>query len=277
MPELPEVETFARQIRPLVLNKPITTVTVTPKGERMIAPLSPAELTAALPGNSFSALKRHGKFLIFELADNKQIVAHLRMSGRLVITSKKPSRDKHNRLWIAFEDGSILNFLDTRRFGTFQLIGKPGDHKGLNQLGPDALDPAWTPRTFHKALQKFNKAIYKVLLDQSAIAGIGNIYANEALFRSKIHPLSPAKALSEKQAGNLLHNIIDILSTALEFKGTTLIDSSYRDSEGSAGEFRTLLQVYGKAGNNCVNCAEQIRRIRIGGRSVFYCQNCQKA
>jgi formamidopyrimidine-DNA glycosylase len=129
---------------------------------------------------------------------------------------------------------------------------------------------------FFEKLQQHKKSIYSCLLDQSIISGVGNIYANEALFLSKINPLRAANRLTVRDSKKLLHSVIDILSTALQFQGTTLIDNSYKDSEGKSGNFRKLLKVYGRAGEACVTCGTPINRIRIGNRSVYFCPHCQR-
>jgi formamidopyrimidine-DNA glycosylase len=276
MPELPEVETFARQIRPRILNKIIKSVVVNAKGERMTAPAGNALLLEKLTGAQFISLSRHGKFLIFALDNGWYIIAHLRMSGRFTITSEQPDPHQHNRIYISFADGTYLNFLDMRRFGTFHLVQDHNKYPGLQRLGPDALDSYWNAKNFQQALSKHHKAIYKTLLDQNVISGIGNIYANEALFRSKLHPLKQADTLTVKRSGGLLANVVNILSTALEFKGTTLLDHSYTDSEGKGGTFRELLQVYARAGKPCLKCGSDIVRMKSGGRSVFYCPHCQQ-
>lgn len=276
MPELPEVETFARQIRPQILEKKIVSFCVTEKGLRLLGATSVDEMTAKLFKSSFISLTRHGKFLIFDLNNDWHIVAHLRMSGRFTVTSKKPDAHVHNRLYIKFQDNTYLNFIDTRRFATFHLIKDKSESLSLKRLGPDALSDYWTPKTFHQVITKPKKIIYKALLDQNLISGVGNIYDNEALFRSGISPETPSNMLSERDSKKLLHEITHILSTALKFKGTTLLDDSYRDIEGAKGEFANFLQIYGKENKACVVCKSIIQRKKLGGRSVYFCANCQK-
>lgn len=276
MPELPEVETFARQIKPQIINKEITAFEVFDKGLRLIAPTPLEEFTRRLIGSRFTSLNRHGKFLILDLANNWHIVAHLRMSGRFTITKTKPDKHIHNRLYIKFADNTILNFIDTRRFATFHLVDDTKKSKSLNNLGPDALSGDWTASLFYQELQKHNKAIYKCLLDQSIISGIGNIYANESLFLANINPDMSANSLTKAKCAKLLINIVDILSTAINFKGTTLLDKSYIDIDGSGGKFAQLLKVYARKGKPCKKCATIINRKKVSGRSVFYCPKCQR-
>lgn len=275
MPELPEVETFARQIKPQVLNKKIVDFNVFEKGQRLIAPTSADEFRNRLIGSCFLSLNRHGKFLILDLDNSWQIIAHLRMSGRFTITKAKPDKHVHNRLYVKFEDSTCLNFIDTRRFATFHLIADIKNSQSLNRLGLDALSGDWTQIRLCSVLQRHSKSIYKCLLDQSIISGIGNIYANEALFLSKINPDTAAQALSQASCARLLKNIIYILSTAINFKGTTLLDNSYIDIDGGTGEFSKLLNVYARANKPCKVCGAIIKRKKVSGRSVFYCPKCQ--
>jgi formamidopyrimidine-DNA glycosylase len=192
------------------------------------------------------------------------------------VTKVKPDPDIHNRLFLELSDHSFLNFLDIRRFGTFHLIKDRSQYPGLHRLGMDALNSAWTGELFFNKLQLHKKSVYSCLLDQSIISGVGNIYANEALFLSKINPLRAANRLTVMDSKKLLHSVIDILSTALQFQGTTLIDNSYKDSEGKSGNFRKLLKVYGRTGEVCVTCDTPITRIRVGNRSVYFCPHCQR-
>lgn len=275
MPELPEVETIIRQIRPKVVGKRIKAATVRDKGLRMIAPLGAEDFQLELSEQIVSGITRHGKFLVFCLSKTV-VVAHLRMSGRFTVSDGQPDASPYNRLFLEFSDGSFLNFLDIRRFGTFHLVEDKNSYPGLTRLGPDALDDSLNTQIFLAKLHKRKQIIYKALLDQSVIAGVGNIYANEALFRSKISPLRPSDSLTEGEAGRLLAEVINILSTALQFKGTTLIDGSYLDSEGEGGAFRNLLKVYGKSGTPCPECNTTLEKLRISNRSVVYCKICQR-
>lgn len=275
MPELPEVETFARQIRPKILNKKIVSFEVFEKGLRLIAPTKQEEFEAKIIGSYFLSLNRRGKFLILDLANDLKIIAHLRMSGRFSITKSKPDEHIHNRLYIKFEDGTVFNFIDTRRFATFHLVSDTKDSDSLERLGLDALSGEWNSEKLLAVFQRHSKSIYKCLLDQSIISGIGNIYANEALFRSKINPNIPACDLSEEKCSLLLENIIEILTTAINFKGTTLLDNSYIDIDGSNGEFAKMLKVYNKGTKPCIACDTKIIRMKVSGRSVYYCPKCQ--
>ena len=241
----------------------------------MILPVSELEFKASIAGSSFIDIGRQGKFIILELSNNWHIVAHLRMSGRFTVTSTQPDPSTHNRLYLKLSGNKYLNFIDIRRFGTFHLIKDQHSYPGLQRLGADALDPVWTGARLFAVLQRHKKAVYSCLLDQSIISGVGNIYANEALFRSRLHPLKPAHTITQSQTEKLLHGVVNILSTSLAFKGTTLLDNSYKDTDGDPGKFRKLLKVYGRENEPCSVCGNAIKRIRVGNRSVFFCLECQ--
>lgn len=270
MPELPEVETMVRKIRPHILNKEIVDLHVLEKGSKLIGELTPFELKNLLVGKKFSEISRIGKFMIFVLNDQSKVIAHLRMSGRFVITKNEPSTNIHNRLWLKFADSSYFNFIDIRRFATFHFVAKDTDYPGLLRLGPDAITSDITAEILYQRINKRKKSIYAVLLDQSIMAGVGNIYANEALYTSRIHPLTSAEKLELTQVAKLLDEVKAVLNNSITFKGTTLLDKSY-----AGGSFFSRLAVYGKAGKVCKICGSEIKRLKIGGRSVFVCENCQ--
>lgn len=263
MPELPEVETVVRQISPAVTNKKITGLVVHKGGTNMIAPLTTAELESRINNRIVTVVSRVGKFMIFQMDDNAGIVAHLRMSGRLHI-SDKPISDKHTRIVIGFEN-SFLNFVDIRRFGTFHFSQNPADYPGLKRLGPDALSGDFNPEYLRQKIKNRKKSIYATLLDQSIVAGLGNIYVNEVLHASGIHPLRIASAISEQEITRIINETSRILTMAINFRGTTLIDNFYKDGKGEYGGFFDKLEVYGKDKLN-----HEVKRIKIGGRSVFY-------
>jgi len=274
MPELPEVETIINQIRPAVLNSSITSVEVRPKGERMVQPKSIDLFTNRLKGRAFTDLTRHGKFMIFTLDDAQQLIGHLRMSGIMQI-SKAPLTNNHNRIILGFGNGNFLNFVDTRRFGTFHLIKPHDNYPGITSLGPDALSKNFNEQYLIEQLGGRTKNIYNTLLDQTIVAGLGNIYVNEVLFRSKIKPTRRSGKVTSKETGRLVKNIRKVLKEAIDYRGTTLIDKGYRDTGGDEGKFFDRLQVYGKEGEVCKKCKSTINRIKIGGRSVYVCEECQ--
>lgn len=255
MPELPEVETTIRYLRDNLINKVVTNFWVSNGGERQLN-AEVLKYQQLLLNNSLQQLNRHGKWMLFQF-DQTQIIGHLRMSGRYKIATNVIDHP-HNRFQLQFSDGTILNYLDQRRFGTFHIAESLDMSE---KLGPDALEI--TTADLFTRLQKTKKPIYSALLDQAIIAGLGNIYVNESLHISGIHPLTPANKLSGSQVEALLDNTKQLLETAIKFKGTTLIDNLYQDPEGKNGEFAKLLQVYGKKKD------PHIQVFKIGGRSVF--------
>lgn len=220
-------------------------------------------------------VKRYGKFMVFLLDNEQQIIGHLRMSGRLTY-SPKLLKHKHKHLHIKFADNGYLNFIDVRRFGTFHLVSNIGNYQGLQNLGIDALSPALSAEELYWKFQVTSKNIYKALLDQAVIAGLGNIYVNEDLYASSIRPITKARKLSLQEVRQLLVNIRLILKAAISFKGTTLLDKTYLDSAGDTGKFYKRLRVYDREGKPCYKCKTLIKRVRIANRSAFYCPKCQK-
>lgn len=270
MPELPEVETTIRYLRPFLQSSGIIDFTVTNKGESAFnVPFG--ELREAILDRKLLDLARRGKWMLFTFAENGQIpgrenqiniVGHLRMSGRYKVDDQVLGLP-HNRFQLHLADGKVINYIDQRRFGTFELVNSFDEYFAPRQLGVDALSDELTSDYLYERLQKLKKNIYTALLDQTVVAGLGNIYVNEALHASGIHPLSIANSLSKDQLGILIQNIQSILTVALKFKGTTLIDNLYQDPEGNTGEFAQMLKVYGK------KMDPDIEVLKIGGRSVF--------
>lgn len=274
MPELPEVQTVLNQISPHILNTEIIAIEVTPAGLRLIYPQTLQSFSEGVLGRKISTAERFGKFMCFGLDDGKSIVAHLRMSGRFVIT-RKPSQHKHNRLWLKFKNGKILNFIDIRRFATFELVDADSEHAGLQKLGPDALDANLNATLLASKLKDRKKPIYSALLDQSLIAGLGNIYVNEVLYASGISPLRPAGEITLIEAGVILREARRILQMAINYRGTTLIDKSYANPDGNYGDFFKELKVYGRADKKNPD-GWTVQRLKIGGRSVFWVPEKQK-
>lgn len=260
MPELPEVETTIRYLKPAVLNQVITDITVTNKGESTFnIPFD--EVRGRIIGNKITDIGRHGKWMLFEF-NNGKAIGHLRMSGRYKVDNKVLDLP-HNRFQLHLDSGKIINYIDQRRFGTFHFVDRFENYPGLKKLGPDILLSEVTAEYLHSRLLKTKKPIYSALLDQSIVAGLGNIYVNEVLHACGIHPLTLAEKITLPDAKLILQNSKIILSKALELKGTTLIDNLYRDPEGKTGQFAKMLQVYGKKKD------PSIQVLKIGGRSVF--------
>jgi formamidopyrimidine-DNA glycosylase len=269
MPELPEVETVRRELEPWLTGRTIL------KAERVDAPESKkyANLERAA-GQKILAVNRLGKFLILPLDAGDELIIHLGMTG---IISPKPF-DKHVRAKLTLSEGvnPELYFQDVRRFGRF-LIVPAGEYKTLptlNAIGPEPLTELFTDEHLSKALKKSSTAIKTYLLSQKPVSGVGNIYADEALWRTNIHPLTPANKISKDKIPLLRQAIREVLAASIEAQGTTLSD--YRTVNGEVGEYITQLKAYGHEGDDCEKCGTTIERIVIGGRSSFYCPQCQK-
>lgn len=273
MPELPEVETIVRSLRATSEHTNSTGVTgkTIERAEllwqRSLAKPSIEEFLSLLSNQQILSVNRRGKFLVFGLPQYSLLI-HLRMSGDIIVERQDSSRDqKHDRLVLYFTDGSRMAFNDTRKFGRAWLVGDVNEI--LGKLGPEPLDEALTPELFHGKLLRCKRQIKPLLLDQSFLAGMGNIYTDEALFLAGIHPTTRANKLNLGQAGNLLSAIRDVLSEGIKRNGAS-IDWVYR-----GGDFQNHFQVYQRTGQKCFRCGNPIKRILVGQRGTHYCEHCQ--
>jgi formamidopyrimidine-DNA glycosylase len=266
MPELPEVETIVRELRRHIIGKTIAAV-------RLFWPRSVEgsenEFRRRLQNMTVAAVSRRGKYIGLESADGIFFTIHLRMTGKLV--RELATRDrKHLRIQFTFSDGSALYFVDARKFGRLRLWPCRGE--SCPGLGPEPLRQATVLAALLRV--KTRRPIKSVLLDQTILAGIGNIYADEALFAAGIHPLTAAAALNPGQQKRLAASVPQILKLAVSRRGTTL--RNYRTVEDRSGENQEHLNVYGRAGQPCFACGTPIEKIRISGRSSHFCPRCQK-
>ncbi len=284
MPELPEVEVLVRHLAPLLQNKIVRNVRV--RRPRVLAPTSARRLRKTLQGATFMGLTRRGKYLLFTLrpADSVQallLVGHLGMTGRMYLASAQAPLAKHAAVVLNLGRENFV-FEDTRYFGRFTL-----DDTAIGKLGPEPLGAAFTPEYLVRTLKHSAQAIKTKLLDQSLVAGIGNIYANETLFRAGIMPTLQARNLTLEQAKSLWAAIRKVLSEAVECGSTAPLSYSGRGAGdrffyfGRAPETpdRDLerLQVYDRAGQPCVNCGHLIQRLVLASRSTYFCPRCQAA
>jgi formamidopyrimidine-DNA glycosylase len=271
MPELPEVETIRRHLAPQLEGRKLNALEVL--DPRWSRPLAPNELAAPLEGRKLNTLGRRGKYLVFEFDDDVYLLVHLRMTGNLLIDPK--GAPPYTRVWLRF-DGHDLAFADQRRFGTGELALGPDqlDAFFASRLGVEPLGPEFTPEHLHALTRTSRAPIKAFLLDQKRIAGVGNIYADEALFRARIHPLRPANRLTHKQAEALQQAIVDALNAGLNAKGATIDD--FRDPYGNSGAFQDEFLVYGREGEPCIGCEGIVRKLRVGGRGTYVCESCQK-
>jgi len=265
MPELPEVETIVRQLRRSVIGKTIASVRVlwprAVEGSR-------GGFCRRVRGLTVAAVSRRGKYIGIEGEDGTFFTVHLRMTGKLVRELSGADR-RHLRARFGFADGSALHFVDARKFGRLRLW--PGRGRACPGLGPEPLRDAAVLSALRGL--RTRRPIKAVLLDQAVLAGIGNIYADEALFAAGIHPLQPAAGLSDGQKLRLSRSVPCVLRAAIGRRGTTL--RNYRTVADESGENQEHLNVYGRAGQPCPACGAAIEKIRIAGRSAHFCPRCQ--
>lgn len=275
VPELPEVETIARTLRNLVLGKQICSVTISwPKIIKH--PEEMEQFADSLCGQTILAIKRRGKFLIF-YTELFALVSHLRMEGKYLLVKADEAIDKHTHVIFHFNDGTELRYRDVRKFGTMHLYrkGEEFDVLPLSQLGPEPLTEQFALGAFYEKLRQKKRHIKSVLLDQTVLAGLGNIYVDEALFKARIHPERAAQSLSKEEVERLHEQIIATLSEAVEKGGSTV--RTYVNSQGEMGMFQLEHQVYGRRGQPCKVCGSTLERIVVGGRGTVFCPACQKA
>lgn len=282
MPELPEVEVLARHLGPAMRGKSIRGITV--RRARVLRPTSESELKSALIGAKFKSLSRRGKYLLFEFqtkrpAQTVTLLGHLGMTGRMFVANKDGPLPKHAA--VVFDLGK-QDFIydDTRYFGRLTL-----DLSAVEKLGPEPLGKDFSPEYFARELKRSRQSIKVKLLDQSLVAGVGNIYASEALFRAGISPKRPANRLTFAQVKRLHQAVREVLADAIECGSTLPLNFSRTKSDGlfyygrelGAEDFYTeRLLVYDRAGESCMTCRTPIKRIVQAARSTFYCPKCQK-
>lgn len=275
MPELPEVETVRRSLLPVVIDKPIETIEV--GYEKILQHIAPEAFREKLQGRRFLDITRRGKYLIFQLDQPLDMVAHLRMTGRLVFYSNSDiAREKHTSVIFTFTSGGDLRFEDVRKFGTIDLVpkGEYGQIKGLANLGVEPLSEDFTVEFLQELTAQSGAMIKGLLLDQSKIAGLGNIYADESLFMAGIHPERQGSTLGEAEVEKLHRAIQEVLAEAIKGQGTTLRD--YRTGYGRQGSFQNKLQIYGKKGEKCPRCGVDLEYKKVAGRTSHYCPACQR-
>lgn len=274
MPELPEVETVRRVIEPQIQGHIVNTVTV--RRPEVVAYPAADEFCRLLTGQTISHMTRRGKFLMIWLKSSDRVILHLRMTGCLLLTSSDAPEEKHTHIILEFRDGRQLRFSDTRRFGRFWLIrkGEADTYSGIEKLGIEPLDAALTAEYLSTRLGTRRKTIKECLLDQSMIAGIGNIYADEILYTAGIYPARSAKSLNKKEWERLAAVIPERI--AYFIKKNQITPEEYLAIKGQDYRNTPFLQVYGQKGKPCPQCGKTLCRIVVGGRGSVYCPACQK-
>ena len=276
MPELPEVETVRRDLEEQTLHQPIASVEVLL--HRTIASPAVPGFCQRLVGQSWVAWHRRGKYLLGELASGDRLGVHLRMTGQFLwMGSCYEPVHKHTRVRFELANGCELRFNDQRTFGQMWLVphGLPDWEviAGLAKLGPEPLESEFSKTYLLTALKKSRKPIKNALLDQKLVAGVGNIYADEALFLSQIHPQTPCDRVKQPQAVKLREAIVQVLRDSIAQRGTTF--STYRDLGGVNGNYLGQAWVYSRTGEDCRRCGCAIERIKLAGRSAHFCPSCQ--
>ena len=268
MPELPEVEMVVRTLRPALVGARIAGVVLS---RADILEPAGTDLPARLLRRIVRSIDRRGKKIVFTLDDANRFYIHLGMTGRLTMETADAPTQPHTHLAVTMEgvDLRVLRFSDPRRFGGIWWLGSDLPPEG--NMGPEPM--LTRPAQLAKRLAKTTRAIKNALMDQTVLAGLGNIYVDESLFGAGIHPLTPANTLTTKQIGRLNRSIKLILRRAIRHRGSTLRD--YRDANGAAGAFQSLHRVYGREAEPCRTCRTPIARIVLGGRSTHFCPNCQ--
>lgn len=271
MPELPEVETTRRGLEPLLTGQRIRTVVV--RDRRLRQPV-PRRLPQLVAGATIRALARRGKYLLVDCGAGTLIV-HLGMSGRLWVVKDGAAPTPHDHFDLVLDNGTVVRLRDPRRFGL--VLWQANDalaHPLLANIGPEPLSAGFNGAVLHAATRGRTAAIKQVLMDSRVVAGVGNIYANEALFHAGIHPRTAAGRLSRARCVLLAEKIRATLERAIVAGGSSLRD--YLRSDGQAGNFQSEFMVYGRAGESCQRCRATIREIRQGQRSTFFCPRCQR-
>jgi formamidopyrimidine-DNA glycosylase len=281
MPELPEVETVARDLRGLILDATISDATAF--WPRTLRTHAPETIGGALAGRRIEEVGRRGKQLAIRLSGDALMTIHLKMTGQLFVVPAASPLDLHVRLVIALEDGREIRFRDIRKFGrigvyevdseTGEAVHEAGGTAVFAHTGPEPLDEGFTLRAFRKRLRTRRGRLKSLLLDQSFIAGIGNIYADEALWAARLHPLRSAHTLRPPDERHLYLEIRRILAEAIVRRGSSIDDYTAPDGDGSMQEH---LRVYQRAGEPCLRCGHAIRRIVVGGRATHFCSWCQR-
>jgi formamidopyrimidine-DNA glycosylase len=274
MPELPEVETIRRQLAPHLEGRRLERLAVL--DERWSDPASPAEVGDAVEGRRIERVGRRGKYFDVELEGELHLVMHLRMTGNLLLVAPGDHEPRpYTRVRIELDDGARVLFTDPRRFGTGHVLAGDAarDEYFAQRLGIEPLSEEFTPEALRELTRNRRAPVKAFLLSQDRIAGVGNIYADEALWTAKIHPLRETRTLKRPQIAALRDAVVGALQAGIEAKGATIDD--FRNADGARGSYQDGFQVYGREGEPCRRCGTPIRKIRAAGRGTYFCPRCQ--
>ena len=272
MPELPEVETVRRGLEKLILGKKILNIDI--RYPKMIK-TDLHEFQKEMPGQVIQSMGRRGKYLLFYLSD-KVLISHLRMEGKYFYYPDQVPERKHAHVLIHFEDGETLVYEDVRKFGTMELLAPEllEAYFISKKLGPEPTEKDFDLGSFKLALKKSKKPIKSHLLDQTLVAGLGNIYVDEVLWRAKVHPARISQSLTAQEARKVHDETIKVLGQAVEKGGSTI--RTYTNAFGEDGTMQEFHQVYDKTGQACSRCGSIIEKIQLGGRGTHFCPECQR-
>jgi formamidopyrimidine-DNA glycosylase len=274
VPELPEVETVRRRLAPVLEGRRLERVEIA--DARLTRPLAAEEVARGLEGERVAAVERRGKYLIVRFESGRALLIHLRMTGSLRHAPDGTlGDDPYRRAVVRLDDGSDVAYRDVRRFGTWLVLdaSEIDDYVGA-RLGREPLDPSFRARDLAERLANRRAPVKAAILDQRTVAGVGNIYADEALWRARIHPLRPAQTLTTDELRALHRGIRRALEAGIARQGSTLRD--YALPDGSAGAMQHEFKVYGRTGEPCDRCGTPIDKIRAAGRGTWYCPSCQR-
>lgn len=271
MPELPEVETIKRDLSKLIVGR--TILDISTNSAKQVQP-SLRTVKKAIVTAKIKKAARRAKLLQLILDNGQTLAVHLKMTGRLLVRKSSAPKDDWQHVVIELSGNKQLRFCDLRKFGWVRLIkNKAALKKELAKFGPEPMDDL-TFKDFRKILQSSRRAVKLVLLDQKKISGIGNIYANDALFLAKIDPRRPANKVTTEEARRLLKAVEKVLRAGIRYRGAS--DQHYLDALGHKGAYQEHFLVYGRTGKKCFQCKGKVKRIKIGGRGTFYCPQCQQ-
>lgn len=276
MPELPEVEHVVRALHRVVVGRRIVATEV--RLPKLISPTTPSTFKRKLKGSKITGVSRRGKFILIELDSNYVLAVHLRMTGKFLYLSADDALPKHARAIFYFDNDRRLVFSDQRKFGVMKLVARSrlSKTKGISELAPEPFSDGFSVAYLKETFARSRRTLKTLLLDQTKVLGLGNIYAAEALFRAGVSPFKVASELSIKRVARLHAEILEVLRDAITDSSTSRIDLARPDGFSYGEAFERFWQVYEREGEPCVKCAARIRRVTHGGRSTYWCPKCQR-
>lgn len=276
MPELPEVELVAQSLDRLVKNRRIAAAELL--RERLAPAVSPDDFAAALKNSRINSVGRRGKHILFDLDNEKTLIAHLRMSGRFMLLPIERELPKYAHAVFYFDDETRLVFQDQRHFGAMKIVAtaRLSETKEIVKLAPEPFSEDFNPQYFRRALKRSKRSLKEFLLDQTKVCGLGNIYASEAMFLARVNPQTSAEKVSAKKADVLFEKIRYVLSESIRHGSTLNVDPENIDGSYYGGGYKLRWLVYDRENESCAECAGEIARLRQAGRSTYFCPQCQK-